>query len=98
MQEFLDAIVNFFKGDGLTVARTVSVLIFGLILVQLLMRAVKSGLVRAKVERTVSSFLSSIIGVSLYFLLFLWSENQRVFRLPATLRWFRLPVLPCPSP
>lgn len=71
MSTIWEGIINFFKGDGLVVAKTISILIFGLIIVQYAMRITKNTFIKAKMEKTISSFFSSIIGVALYFILFL---------------------------
>lgn len=71
MDTIFQGIINFFKGDGLVIAKTISILIFGLIIVNYALRILKNTFIKAKMERTISSFFSSIIGVALYFILFL---------------------------
>lgn len=71
MDEFLNRLEGFFFGSGITIAKTLSVLIFGLILVKILLRLIKNLTIKYRLERTMASFLNSIIGVGLYFVLFL---------------------------
>ncbi len=76
MDEFLGKLEGFFFGNGVTIAKTLSVLIFGLIIVRLLLRLFKNLTIKYRLERTMASFLNSIIGVGLYFLLFLLVGNM----------------------
>lgn len=71
MEEFVNALYKFFTGSGLVIAQTVAILIFGLLAVKLLLMLASKILIRTKVEKTVSSFTMSIVGVGLYFALFL---------------------------
>ncbi|MEG1613160.1 MAG: mechanosensitive ion channel [Clostridia bacterium] len=71
MNEILKALENFFLGSGLVVAKTISLVIFGLIVARLILRFIKNMLVKSNVEKTVSSFLNSIFGLAIYFVLFL---------------------------
>lgn len=71
MEDFVQVLYKFFTGSGLAIAQTIAILIFGLLAVKLLLMLAKKMLIRAKVEKTVSSFAMSIVGVALYFALFL---------------------------
>lgn len=71
MREFWNAVIRFLMGDGLTVARTVALLIFGLLIVKYVLKLFSNGLVKSRVDKTVRSFLISVTGVGLYFVLFL---------------------------
>lgn len=71
VEDFVQVLYKFFTGSGLAIAQTIAILIFGLLAVKLLLMLAKKMLIRAKVEKTVSSFAMSIVGVALYFALFL---------------------------
>lgn len=71
MEEFNDSLFKFFTGTGLAIAETITIFIFGLLGVKLLLLLANKLLIRAKVEKTLSSFTMSIVGVGLYFALFL---------------------------
>lgn len=71
MDDFTKVLFEFFTGTGLVIARTIAILIFGLLAVKLLMMLAGNMLIRAKIEKTVSGFILSIVGVGLYFVLFL---------------------------
>lgn len=51
----------------MTIARTVAVFIFGLLAVKLILLIVNKLSVRAHIDKTISSFVLSVVGVLLYF-------------------------------
>ena len=67
MAEFEKILIEFFTGDGMTIARTVAVFIFGLLAVKLILLIVNKLSVRAHIDKTISSFVLSVVGVLLYF-------------------------------
>lgn len=71
MDEFSRKLVEFLKGDGLVAARTISILILGLLAVKIILLLARKCLIRMKIEKTASGFMISLIGVALYFVLFL---------------------------
>ena len=87
MAEFEKILIEFFTGDGMTIARTVAVFIFGLLAVKLILLIVNKLSVRAHIDKTISSFVLSVVGVLLYFGLLLLTGksagvSSRLFRLP----------------
>ena len=59
MAEFEKILIEFFTGDGMTIARTVAVFIFGLLAVKLILLIVNKLSVRAHIDKTISSFVLS---------------------------------------
>ena len=57
MAEFEKILIEFFTGDGMTIARTVAVFIFGLLAVKLILLIVNKLSVRAHIDKTISSFV-----------------------------------------
>ncbi len=76
MAEFEKILFEFITGNGLTIARTIAVFIFGLLAVKLLMLIANKLSVRAHLDRTISSFVLSVVGVLLYFGLFLMTGKS----------------------
>ena len=54
MAEFEKILIEFFTGDGMTIARTVAVFIFGLLAVKLILLIVNKLSVRAHIDKTIS--------------------------------------------
>lgn len=71
MEEFNEQLFRFFTGEGLIIARTIAILILGLLAVKIVLMLIRKAAIRAKIEKTASSFILSIVGVVLYFCLFL---------------------------
>ncbi|MGN0791208.1 MAG: mechanosensitive ion channel family protein [Christensenellales bacterium] len=76
MDAFNELLFKFFTGTGITIARTVAIFIFGLLAVKLIMLIANKIAVRAKIEKTVSSFILSVINVLLYFALLLFTGKS----------------------
>ena len=53
MAEFEKILIEFFTGDGMTIARTVAVFIFGLLAVKLILLIVNKLSVRAHIDKTI---------------------------------------------
>lgn len=84
MAEFEKILFEFFTGDGMTIARTVAVFIFGLLAVKLILLIVNKLSVRAHIDKTISSFVLSVVGVLLYF-------GCRACDIPCAQRQFKQP-------
>lgn len=76
MDAFNELLFKFFTGTGITIARTIAIFIFGLLAVKLIMLIANKIAVRAKIEKTVSSFILSVINVLLYFALLLFTGKS----------------------
>lgn len=76
MDAFNELLFKFFTGTGITIARTVAIFIFGLLAVKLIMLIANKIAVRAKIEKTVSSFILSVINVLLNFALLLFTGKS----------------------
>ena len=71
MENALNGLLGFLAGTGLQWARGISILLIGLVVIKYLARIVKVGLIKTTNNRTMSTFVTSILNVLLTFVLIL---------------------------
>lgn len=68
-KEIWNEILNFLQTTGLNILKALGLFLFGVILINFLIRIIKKSLAKSKMEKIVQGFLSSIIKVAMYVLL-----------------------------
>lgn len=71
MENAINSVLGFLSGTGLKWAQGVSILLIGLVVIKYLARFVKVGLIKTTNNRTMSTFVTSILNVVLTFVLVL---------------------------
>ena len=64
--EFWDSVKNFFSNQGWPIVEAMLVLICGIVIIKIVMKAIKTGFKKSKMERITQTFLLSIIKYVLY--------------------------------
>ena len=67
--EFWDSVKNFFSNQGWPIVEAMLVLICGIVIIKIVMKAIKTGFKKSKMERITQTFLLSIIKYVLYLIL-----------------------------
>lgn len=69
--EFWDSVANFFSTQGWPIVEAILVFIAGFIVIKIIMKIIRTGFKRSKMEKITQSFLLSIIKYTLYLILIL---------------------------
>lgn len=69
MKEFFESVGNWFVDNWQPIVTTVAIIILGLILVKIILAIVKRQLSKTKIEKTIQSFVCSILKFVLYLIL-----------------------------
>lgn len=73
MQEFIDKINNYFRNDGVILARSITIIIIGYMLIKIVIGILKRQVNKSKIEKTVPNFLISILNALLIIVLVIWA-------------------------
>ena len=69
MKEFFDSIGNWFLNNWRPIVTTLAIIIFGLIIVKIILAIIRRQFAKTKMEKTVQSFILSILKFVLYLIL-----------------------------